>query len=161
MSVNMSVNNSSTFKLYKHQRNHVKNIWDSIVKNKQFSYIDTSETGLGKTITSLYIGKKLQQRFGLKIMVVASSKLSLENNDGWLAWADKIGAKIDIAITYSKLTGKNNKIKHPYLHPNRIMKHWIATREFHIICKKDYFLFLMNFTKEKIKVLLILLVVHW
>ena len=49
------LNENCPISLYPHQEEHVNKIWKLLVKDQVFSYLDTSQTGLGKTITTLYI----------------------------------------------------------------------------------------------------------
>ncbi len=142
----MLVHNS--VKLLDHQINHVKRIDSSL--EREFSYLDTSQTGLGKTVSSLYTAWLHQQKYNknVKIIVVAPSELSLQNKDGWLFWAKQFGMEIE-TITYSKLTGRNNKVKHDFLIPNEDKKKWEASKSFLDLCKNGLFLIFDEYHKCK------------
>ena len=91
-----------------HQINHVKNIWDLFYKDQAFSYIDVSQTGLGKTFVSLYLAWHLQKLYNIKVVIVAPSETSLDNDDGWKVHAKNYGVDIFHATTYKGLLGKKN-----------------------------------------------------
>lgn len=139
--------NHPSVNLLDHQINHVESIWRTL--QNEFSYIDTSQTGLGKTVTSLYLAWLYQQKYGGKIMVVAPSELSLKNKDGWLFWADQFGLTLDITITYSKLVGRNNKVKHPFLIPDENKKKWSSSPEFREFCQNGLFIIFDEYHKCK------------
>ena len=88
-------------------------------------------------------------------MVVAPNYMSLNNDDGWLKWADKYGVDISISTTYSQLIGgkskksKTRKVKHPWLIPNNDKKKWKASAEFEKICGKGLFIIFDEFHKTK------------
>lgn len=136
--------------LLNHQKDHVQKIWDILVGEGIFSYLDTSKTGLGKTITTLYLAWNLQQRYNTKVMIVAPSDASLENEDGWLAHAEEFGIKISYATTYSALRGGQGKVSHPWLIPDpENKKKWEASKDFEILCSQGLFLIFDEFHHSK------------
>lgn len=140
--------NHPTVNLLDHQIDHVKKIHKAL--QKEFAYFDTSQTGLGKTVAALYSAWLFKQKTNAKIMLVAPSELSLHgSNSGWYYWAEKFGFDLDHTITYSKLTGRNNKVKHPYLIPNQDKKKWEASPEFKEICKEGVFIIFDEYHKCK------------
>lgn len=132
--------------LYPHQEDHVAKIWNLLVRDKAFSYLDTSDTGLGKTVTTLYTAWCLQQKFGTKVMVVAPSETSLNNSDGWLQHAENWGIEIEYSTTYTSLRGGRGKVSHPWLTPNsEDRKDWKASKAFHKLCSSGLFLIFDEF----------------
>ena len=127
--------------LLSHQNEHVKNIWKLLTVDQIFSFIDTSNTGDGKTITTLYLAKDLQQKYGTRIMIVAPSDASLNNDDGWLKNAKKYGVEIDIVTTYSALRGGRGTVSHPWLIPDpEDKKNWTTTTQFAEKCASGLFI---------------------
>lgn len=127
-------------KMLPHQEEHVKGIWNSIVNKQQFSFVETSQTGLGKTFVILSLLYSLQKKYGMKAFLVAPSDTSLRNDDGWLAHGKKFGISFTEATTYSALRGKSGKVSHNWLtrDPNN-KKIWICTDDFIKLCKKGAF----------------------
>ena len=148
-------NNDCPVTLFNHQVNHVKNIWNLIVDKGAFSYLDTSEVGTGKTVTSLMIAWWLQKIYKIKVMIVAPSELSLNNDDGWLKWAETFGVNVDVSITYSKLIGSKSRktgkytVKHPWLIPNNDKKKWETSPEFEQLCAYGVFIIFDESHKTK------------
>ena len=137
----------SSIELLSHQENHVKKIWKLLTKNRVFSFVDTSQTGLGKTITSLYLAKELQTKYNTKVMIVAPSETSLENDDGWLEHSKEYGINVEIATTYSQL--KSNKGKKWVIQDKEDKKNWVATKEFSELCEKGLFIIFDEFHHTK------------
>lgn len=155
----MSLSNTSGWKVLQHDRlkedcpihllphqiQHCVKIWNLLVKGtREFSYIDTSGTGAGKTVASLWIAWHLQKLYGIKTMVVGPSDVSLEKDDGWLPLAEEYGVEIEIATTYRALIGGRGTVSHPWLEdPNpEDKKDWQATEAFSKLCKKGLFIIL-------------------
>lgn len=127
--------------LRSHQEKHVEKIWNLFTKDRIFSCIDTSQTGLGKTMSVLYIGSQLNQKYGTKIMVVAPSDTSLNNDDGWLSNAKKYKIPIEVSTTYSALRGGKGVVSHPWLIPDKEdKKNWRASDKFEQLCSQGLFL---------------------
>ena len=140
----------NTINLLPHQEEHVKKIWNLLTKDQVFSFIDTSQTGLGKTFTSLSLAKELQSKYKTKIMIVAPSDASLNNDDGWLAHSKKYGIEIKIATTYSSLRGNQGSVSHPWLIPNKNnKKKWIVSKEFEELCQQGLFIIFDEFHHTK------------
>jgi len=136
--------------LHSHQEKHVENIWKLLVKDQAFSFIDTSQTGNGKTITTLYLAKELQKKYGTKVMIVGPSDTSLNNDDGWLANAKKYGIKVRVATTYPALRGGKGKVSHPWLIPDpEDKKKWTASQKFEELCQQGLFLIFDEFHHTK------------
>ena len=141
---------STNITLLSHQEKHVEKIWNLLVKDQAFSFIDTSQTGLGKTITTLYLAKELQRKYGTKVMVVAPSDTSLNNNDGWLSNSKKYGVSIKVSTTYPALRGGKGKVSHPWLIVDpKDKKKWIASKEFEDLCQEGLFLIFDEFHHTK------------
>ena len=137
-------------KLFPHQKEHVEKIWKLITKDLAFSFIDTSGTGLGKTLTSLNIAWHLQELYNTKIMVVAPSETSLNNDDGWMYHAKNNGIEIEIATTYSSLRGGQGKVSHPWLIPDpENKKKWKTSKKFEELCSKGLFIIFDEFHHTK------------
>ena len=133
-----------------HQVQHVKDIWELLVQDQVFSFIDTSETGLGKTITSLMIAWKLQKKYGTSVFIVAPSDNSLNNDDGWLSHAEKFGIEVKTSSTYSALRGGRGSVSHPWLIPDpKKKKNWVASPEFEELCSRGLFLIFDEFHHTK------------
>jgi hypothetical protein len=136
--------------LLPHQVEHVQQIWNLLTKDCAFSYINTSGTGSGKTLTTLYLGWLLQKLYGTKIMIVAPSETSLRaDGDSWLANAEEFGIKIEIATTYSALRGGQGSVSHPWLIPHSDKKKWKASPEFEELCAGGLFLIFDEFHNTK------------
>jgi len=126
--------------LLPHQTQHVEEVWDSLVKRGNFSYLSTAGTGTGKTITTLYILYSLQKKYGLKAFLVAPNETSLHNDDGWLAHAKTMDVKFEEAMTYTTLRGVSGRLKHDWLTANPDdKKDWRATPELIALCKEGCF----------------------
>ncbi len=123
-----------------HQKQHVQNIWDALVRRQQFSFIETSQTGLGKTFIILNLLYSLQKKYNMKAFLVAPSDTSLRNDSGWLPLAEKFGVKFIEATTYSALRGKSGNVKHDWIKPDpNNKKNWICTDKFMQLCKRGVF----------------------
>ena len=137
-------------KLLEHQIEHVKKIWHAYVKDKIFSCVDSSTTGLGKSHTTLYIAWMLQKMYGLKVMIVAPNDTSLHSADSWLHHAKVYGIEIMYATTYSSLRGGRGTVSHDWLIPDpENKKKWTASREFEKICTRGVFLIFDEFHHTK------------
>ena len=133
-----------------HQRSHVENIWHLLMKEQVFSFIDTSKTGLGKTMTSLMLAWHMQKLYKTKIMIVAPSESSLNNDDGWLHHAKANGVQVKVATTYSALRGGQGSVSHPWLKPNKEnKKKWVATKKFEQLCAGGLFIIFDEFHHTK------------
>lgn len=133
-----------------HQKDHVEKIWNILVKDKVFSFIDTSKTGLGKTMTTLMLAWHLQKLYQTKVMIIAPSEASLNNDDGWLYHAKSNGIKIEISTTYSSLRGGQGTVSHPWLIPDsENKKKWIASQKFEKICSTGLFIIFDEFHHAK------------
>ena len=140
----------SAINLLSHQEKHVENIWNLLVKDQAFSFIDTSQTGNGKTITTLYLAKELQKKYGTKVMIVGPSDTSLNNDDGWLSNAKKYGISVKVATTYPALRGGRGKVSHPWLIPDpKDKKKWTASEKFEKLCSEGLFLIFDEFHHTK------------
>lgn len=135
--------------LLPHQVDHVQQIWELLTKDCVFSYINSSSTGSGKTVCTLYLAWLLQKLYGTKVMIVAPSETSLNNDDGWLSHAEEFGIKIEIATTYPTLRGGQGTVSHPWLIPNSNKKKWKASPEFEELCSKGLFLIFDEFHNAK------------
>lgn len=136
--------------LYPHQEEHVTKIWKHLVDDLAFSVLNTSNTGSGKTLVTLYIAWHLQQIYGTQVMIVAPSDSSLNNKDGWLAHAEEIGLEVMEGTTYTKLRGSRGKVSHSWLIPDpEDKKKWTATRKFSRKCEKGLFLIFDEFHHTK------------
>lgn len=146
----LTAHSECPIQLYPHQENHVNKIWNLLVREKIFSYVDTSDTGLGKTVTTLFTAWHLQQKYGTRVMIVAPSETSLDNADGWLQHAENWGIEITYATTYTALRGGRGKVSHPWLKPDpEDRKSWTATKEFHRLCRSGLFLVFDEFHHAK------------
>ena len=146
----MNFSKECPISLLPHQKKHVEKIWNLLTKDKLFSIIDTSKTGLGKTITSLYIAWHLQKLYGTQLFIVAPSDNSLKNDDGWLAHAKEFGIEVMASATYPSLRGGQGKVSHPWLIPDPTNKRkWVASKEFAKKCKEGLFLIFDEFHHTK------------
>ena len=138
---------NSPVNLLPHQVEHVDKIWNSFMKYGELSYIDTSRTGLGKTHIALEIAYRLQKLFGMRVGIVAPNQQSIQNDDGWLKWAEKYGIVIEKAITYASLRGRGGSISNGWLikDPESKKKGYHATEHFRTIAKAGLFLIFDEF----------------
>ena len=134
--------------LLAHQKEHVLKIWGLLTRDQLFSFIDCSETGLGKTISTLCIAWHLQKLYGTQVMIVAPSETSLNNEDGWLAHAKAFGIEIMAVSTYPSI--RSSKGCQPWLiaDPEK-KKNWKASKEFIEKCRKGLFLIFDEFHNLK------------
>jgi hypothetical protein len=136
--------------LLPHQKEHVRKVWHHLVKDKQFSYINTSHTGLGKTHDTLCIAWHLQKLYGTKVMIIAPSDTSLTNEDGWIHHAKEYGVELVDSMPYSTLRGARGKVSHKWLSVDpEDKKKWTATSAFEQLCANGLFLIFDEFHKTK------------
>ncbi len=133
-----------------HQKPVVKQIWNRLTHDKEFSYIDTSDTGLGKTHVTLCLAWYLQKRYGLKVGIIAPSYQSLHSEDGWLSWVDKYGIDIEFTLRYSSIISHKGNISHPWLIRKLESKkkyNYISTSFFDKVASEGLFLIFDEFHK--------------
>lgn len=144
------LNETCPIKPLPHQKDHVEKIWNLLVKDKVFSFIDTSKTGLGKTMTTLMLAWHLQKLYKTKVMIVAPSEASLNNDDGWLNHVKNNGIKVKISTTYSSLRGGQGSVSHPWLIPDpQNKKKWKASKKFEKLCSEGLFMIFDEFHHTK------------
>ena len=132
--------------LLEHQVQHVENILKILVKDRVFSYIDTSGTGAGKTFTTLYVAWYLQKKLGMKVMLVAPSDTSLNNDDGWCKLAEEFDIDIAIKTTYPQIRVSKEFLIAESTEKKKD-KDWHATEEFEKLCKQGLFIIFDEFHK--------------
>ena len=133
--------------LLPHQIDHTNKIWKTITTQGEFSYVDSSRTGLGKTHVALDIAFNLQSMFGMKVGIIAPSKASLENDDGWLYWAKKYGVVIEKATTYAALRSRKMMVYDDWLCKNDMDKRkgYHASGKFEKLAQQGIFLIFDEF----------------
>ena len=140
---------SCPLKPLSHQKEHVEKIWNLLTNDQIFSFNDTSEPGLGKTLTTLMVAWHLQKLYNTQIMIVAPSETSLNNDDGWLTHAKATGVKIKVATTYTAIRGVQGTVSHPWLTLNKENKKWTATEKFERLCANGLFIIFDEFHHTK------------
>src|SRR3989337_2192720 len=89
--------------LRNHQINHINHITN--ITTNSFYAIDTSPTGSGKTITTLYLAKQ----YNMKLLILCPANVM----NHWKVESTKYGIN-SIILSYTKLVGKKT-CNHPYL----------------------------------------------
>ena len=89
--------------LRNHQINHINHITN--ITTNSFYAIDTSPTGSGKTITTLYLAKQ----YNMKLLILCPANVM----NHWKVESTKYGIN-NIILSYTKLVGKKT-CNHPYL----------------------------------------------
>ena len=101
-----TINQKSFPSLLNHQKEHYQRLVN-ILKHS-YGYLDTSDTGCGKTYTTCMIAKQ----FGMSILVV--SPLTILSH--WRKVTKEFGINLIDALSYASLRGsRGSTLNHPYL----------------------------------------------
>ncbi|GAF99677.1 unnamed protein product, partial [marine sediment metagenome] len=113
-----------------HQKEHFERLVQILGHN--FAYLDTSQTGCGKTFTTMKIGKASK----LKLFVICPKSVC----SVWNIECRKYGVDLVETITYEKLRGTKKQLKVCDGYINRNHNHFRASDKFTALCGKKILL---------------------